>query len=208
MKPLDVSSTSSDGLNRRAFAGGSLLALATSCLLPQTAAAHGAMGPVSPPLLAPALSLTDHHGQTRAMRDALAASVTVVQTMFTGCSTVCPIQGAVFAEVQRRLAAQRTGQPVRLLSISVDALGDSPPTLRAWLQRLQADDRWWAGVPRVADVLPLQMALDGPGAIPRVGVDAHNNQLYVFDAQAKLRWRSSSLPSVDEVMRAVTHYAT
>ncbi len=194
------------GVSRRRLNHGGVLALASAGLGPLVAAAHG-FGPVNPPLLAPDLLLTDHQGRKRALRESLSACVTVVQTMFTGCSTVCPIQGAVFAEVQRRLALLQTRQPVRLLSISVDALGDTPQALQVWLRRHQADERWWAGVPRVADVLPLQLGLDGPGASPRMGADNHSDQLFIFDAQAKLRWRSSSLPAIEEVMRAVTYYA-
>jgi protein SCO1 len=197
--------------------------------------AHDSMGPVNPPTPAPDLTVTDHHGRARALRELLGDHITVLQTMFTGCSTVCPIQGALFARVQQRLAQIKTRQVVQLLSISIDPLGDSPQALNAWLQRLQApasahppapvktptqmqtrpqpqpqthsQPRWSAAVPKMADVTALQRGLDGATTPSAKPADEHSSRLYFFDAQARLRWRSSELPSVDEVMRVVVQMA-
>jgi protein SCO1 len=174
---------------------------------PDAAQAYDAMGAVDPPTPAPDFKLTDPLGRARSLREMLAGRVTVVQTMFTGCSTVCPIQGAVFAELQRRLAKLNSKQPVHLLSISIDPLGDSPQALKTWLDRLQAEANWTAGVPQMADVAALQRSLDGPAARPRNGADEHSDRLYFFDAQARLRWRSGALPAVAEVLRVIGYLA-
>lgn len=184
-----------------------LVALGAGVLPWPAARAHESIGPVTPPLAAPELPLLDHEGQPRMLRQWLAGQVTVAQTMFTGCATVCPIQGALFAELQKRLATLRTRQPVQLLSLSIDPLADTPQALQAWRRRLQAQDRWRAGVPRIADVAALQRALDGSTARARRGADDHSDQLYFFDAQSQLRWRSTSLPTLDEAMRVVAHLA-
>jgi protein SCO1 len=169
--------------------------------------AHDTIGPVNPPLAAPDLRLTDHLGQARSLRDWLAGRVSVVQTMFTGCTTVCPIQGALFAQVQSRLATAAARQRVQLLSLSIDPLADTPQALHAWLRRLQAGGHWAAGVPPVAEVDTLQRALDGAAARLRRGADDHSDKVYFFDAQSQLRWRSTSLPTVDEVMRVLARLA-
>jgi protein SCO1 len=185
--------------------------------------AHDSMGPVNPPAPAPDLTVTNHQGHARALRDVLGGHISVVQTMFTGCSTVCPIQGALFARVQQRLAQINTRQVVQLLSISIDPLGDSPQALNAWLQRLQPPSqaavatqqnqtptqaRWTAAVPKMADVGALQRGLDGATTPSAKPADGHSSRLYFFDAQARLRWRSSELPSLDEVMRVVGNLAS
>jgi protein SCO1 len=173
-----------------------------------SAHAGDGMGPVEPPTAAPDIQLTDHLGRARALREMLAGQVSVVQTMFTGCSSVCPIQGAVFAATQQRLAKRATRQPVQLLSISIDPLGDSPAALKAWLARLQAQPTWLAAVPTMAELPRLQRGLDGNTPARSTSVDAHSDRLYFFDAQARLRWRSGSLPGADEVMRVVSHLAS
>jgi protein SCO1 len=190
------------------------LVLLAACV-GQARAADG-MGPVEPPAAAPEVTLTDHLGRTRTLRELLAGQVSVVQTMFTGCSSVCPIQGAVFAEVQRRLAKQPTRAPVQLLSLSIDPLGDSPAALKAWLMRLQAQPSWLAAVPRMAELPALQRGLDGKAGGASASnsnsnsnsIDNHSDRLYFFDAQARLRWRSGALPGVHEVMRVVSHLAS
>jgi protein SCO1 len=173
-----------------------------------SAQAGDGMGPLQPPTAAPNIQLTDHLGRARALRDMLTGHVTVVQTMFTGCSSVCPIQGAVFAATQQRLAKRPTRQPVQLLSLSIDPLGDSPAALKAWLARLQAQPGWQAAVPTMAEVPTLQRGLDGNTPASSASVDAHSDRLYFFDAQARLRWRSGSLPAADEVMRVISHLAS
>jgi protein SCO1 len=175
---------------------------------PGQALAHFSTGPVTPPQLAPDLPFIDHLGQPQSLRRWLSGQVTAVQTIFTGCSSVCPIQGALFAAAQRQLAGQALRQPVRWLSISIDPLGDTPELLRAWLHRSGPPPASWvAAVPRVADVDRLRRSLDGGNAAPAPTLDAHSDKVYVFDAQAQLRWRTASLPTVEDVARVLRHLA-
>jgi protein SCO1/2 len=101
---------------------------------PAAVLAHAMPGPVSPPVPAPDLSFVDHHGQPQALRRWLTGQVTAVQTIFTGCSSVCPIQGALFDAAQRRLAGQALKRPVRWLSMAI-----STTWCRRWCCRRQ---RW------------------------------------------------------------------
>ncbi len=113
--------------------------------------AHGSFGPVQPALAAPALSLSDMNGQRVALTTMLTGRVTALQLMFTGCSATCPIQGAMFADVQQRLAAD--DPRLRLLSVSIDPLGDDPKALRAWLAKFGAQaSRWSAALPQLKEV--------------------------------------------------------
>jgi protein SCO1/2 len=188
-------------MRRRAFIG------ALGAVLLPPAGAHDTTGPVDPPVNAPDLVLVDHLGQSRRLPGWLRGNVTLVQLIFTGCSSVCPIQGALFAEVQRRVEAQPLSRPVRLLSISVDAQGDTPDALASWLGKMGARQPGWAAaVPPMKALAALQASLRGspPSA---TGLDAHSESVFFFDEQARLRWRSSALPTVDEVMRVLRHMA-
>lgn len=187
------------GPRRRAL----LAALAGAAWVPGVASAvppqqHARFGRVDPPLTAPALPLGRADGSRTDLQRELSGRVTAVQLMFTGCSAVCPIQGALFAEVARRLP----GPDCRLLSLSVDPLGDDAPALQAWLARFGSPKGWQAAVPKGRDVDRLLGFLDGRAE----GVDRHTGQVYLFDRRGRLVFRTADLPPpghVVEVLAAV-----
>ena len=108
--------------------------------------ANDSTGPVMPAVAAPALPLRRHDGAAPMLAAQLQGSLTAVQLMFTGCSTVCPIQGALFATLQAALLSERY-TAVRLLSLSIDPLADDPVALSAWLRRFGARPTWSAAAP-------------------------------------------------------------
>ena len=180
---------------------GAAAALAAGPMSPIRPAAHVAPGVVDPPVPVPSIGLTTASGLSQPLAQALTGHLTAVQLMFTTCSATCPIQGALFGELQRQLA--RSPLDWRLLSISIDALGDTPARLRGWLlQHGARADRWTAAVVSVRDVERLLDFVRGRAS----GPDRHTPQVYVFDAQARLRVRSTDLPppvAVATLMREV-----
>lgn len=192
-------------MNRR----GCLGVMVAGAMWSRGASAHADMGPVKPPVPAPDIGLLDHLGESRALRARMLGKFTALQTIFTGCSSVCPIQGAVFAEVQRQMAAAQWRQPVQLMSVSIDALGDTPAALRQWLTRVQAAPQAWVAAvpPKVSEVDTLQRSLAGSTAPAISDLNNHRENVYFFDAEARLRWRSSPLPSVEEVMDVLRNLA-
>ena len=182
---------------RRLLAAGALAWLG----VPHAARASG-VGPVIPAVEAPALPLRRHDGAQQTLALQLRGARTAVQLMFTGCSTVCPIQGALFAALQDALLAERDG-PVRLLSLSIDPLADDPAALRVWLQRLGAGPAWSAAGPTPQALHPMLSLFKGGVAAG----DRHTGQVYVFDRRARLVWRTSELPPQAEVMAALRHAA-
>jgi protein SCO1 len=165
-----------------------LTALAAPPLIAQTAApSHDPFGPVRPPLPAPKLPLTGGDGKRFELTDRLRGRVTGLQLMFTTCSATCPIQGALFGAVAPLLAGQRDMQ---LLSISIDPLGDSPQAVRAWLARFGRHTHWQAALPRVEDVDRLLDFVRGRAA----SADRHTAQVYLFDRQARLAYRTADMP--------------
>ncbi|HVM98251.1 MAG TPA: SCO family protein [Candidatus Acidoferrales bacterium] len=90
----------------------------------------------------PAFALVDSNGRPVTQAD-LQGGVWVVDFIFTSCPNVCPALTSQMARLQEKLAS-RSGQPVRLVSITVDPAHDTPAALRAYADRFKADpSRWW-----------------------------------------------------------------
>lgn len=185
------------GLSRRCCLASTAMGLLA--LAGMRARAHESAGPVQPARPAPAVGLTDQDGRRLTLPQLLLGKRSAMQLVFTGCSTVCPLQGAVFAQVQARLT-QRPLDGAQLLSLSIDPLGDTPTALRAWLARFGAQAHWIAAVPALSDVDHLQRAL---AEVQPDALDRHSNQVFFFDRTAKLAWRSTELPSALEVEQAL-----
>jgi protein SCO1/2 len=66
--------------------------------------------------------------------------------VFTSCSAICPIQSQTFAELQARAAP---GLHLRLMSISLDPLSDTPAVLREYARKFGAGREWrfYTGTP-------------------------------------------------------------
>ncbi len=184
-------------LSRRALLSNMILAAMAPICRPSYAQ-HGNLGLVRPPARLDDVWLIDQTAKKRRLNDILLQGVTAVQTIYTGCSSVCPLQGALFSAVQERLPKIRARYPVQLLSIGIDPLSDSPSALRDWLLRFDAGPAWNAATPSLEDVDRMRIALSG-SPLPLGNLADHSMQIYCFDASAKLRWRSADLPRLEDV---------
>lgn len=182
-------------ITRRGLLRG-MAALAAAGSLPLTLPVHAhGIGIVNPPLpLPPGATLLRHDGARLALQDMFAGRLTALQLMFTGCSQTCPLQGALFAEVQAGLA-RLPSKDVRLLSLSIDPFDDNK-RLTAWLKRFGAADRWAAAVPLPQHLDMITSALRQRGN-PK---DNHATQVYFIDRKAQLIWRSEELPPPQVVL--------
>ena len=178
-------------MRRRALVGA-----AVATLLP-AARAHGELGPVTPPRALPALKLTLHDGRQLSLQSLLAGRLTALQLMFTGCSAVCPVQGAVFAALQAQVLGALPG--AQLLSLSIDPLNDDARALAAWRQRLGAQPGWVAAAPPLphGDVM-----LDALAARAR-GSDRHSAQVVLIDRQGRLAFRCAEFAAPRDIARAM-----
>jgi protein SCO1/2 len=184
-------------INRRG-----LLRLAGACGLAcgvPAAAAAAPTGWVQPRLPAPPLRITMADGRSSALASAVANKVTAVQLMFTGCSSTCPPQGALFAAVAQSL----TRADVQLLSVSIDALGDTPSKVASWQARFGHHSAWRTAVADVKDVDRLGDFMKGHAG--KAGT--HTSQVFVFDRQGRLSYRTGDSPSAREVHELLTHIA-
>jgi len=174
-------------LARRALLRAAAAACVTGAV--RQAGAHDSIGVVKPALAVPALEMTSMDGRPVKLDALLRGKVTALQLMFTGCSATCPISGALFSDLQGRLAQAPSN--FQLLSVSIDPLGDDPKALRTWLQRFGArPERWTAALSTTKD---LDRLLDFVGGRAS-GVDRHTAQVYLFDTQARLSYRTTEMP--------------
>jgi protein SCO1/2 len=70
--------------------------------------------------------------------------------------------------------------------------------LREWIARFHARPVWAAVTPAPDDVDRIRAELAGRPSLPRNIAD-HSTQVYCFDQNAMLRWRSADLPRIKEV---------
>src|SRR5512139_2333680 len=86
--------------------------------------------------------LLDQDGkEVRFASEADGKKVVVVDTFFTTCTLICPILGAIFADLQDQLG-DRIGRDVRLISITVDPQTDIPPRLKIYAEQWEAKPGW------------------------------------------------------------------
>jgi len=87
----------------------------------------------------PAFTLTERAGR-RVTRDDLHGLVWVVDFIYTECKETCPTQSLQLARLQQEFAGSAE---LRLVSITVDPVHDTPDVLRGYAERYGAGDRWW-----------------------------------------------------------------
>lgn len=179
-----------DGTQRRSVLAVTGMVLAAAAM-PLVMAAEAPTGWVKPRLAAPPFRLIAGDGRKLSLSAMVADKVTAVQLMFTGCTTACPLQGIFFAAMADRLRKSEA----QLLSVSIDALGDTPTTLSKWQDKFGKSDSWLTSVADVTDVDKLADFMRG-----KTGQrGTHTTQVFIFDRQARLCYRTGDSPGVDEL---------
>ena len=82
-----------------------------------------------PGLEIPSIPVVTQDGRRVDFRDLVGDDVVAMSFIFTTCTTICPPIGANFGRL-RKLLGEDSG--VRLISVSVDPVTDTPERLRAW----------------------------------------------------------------------------
>lgn len=146
-------------------------------------------GPIRPARPLPDVALTRDDGTVTRLGAETQGGFTLVTLFFAGCTTTCPVQGAIFRAAQERLAAE--GLSANLLSVSVDALGDDPARLTEWLKAQGATAGWRAAKLDLDGVGPMVDALQGRGR----GYDVHDARVYLVDPRGRLVYVTEDMPS-------------
>lgn len=160
-----------------------------AALLLFVAATPGCRRDETPPVLGtlPGFSLTERSGTT-VTADDLRGQVWVAGFIFTRCPDVCPALSARMAGLQAPLAAGE--DPVRLVSLSVDPVHDTPQILREYAARYGAGPAWWfltgsrdAVVGLLRDGFRVAFADDGPPSAPIT----HSDRFVLVDRRLQVR---------------------
>ena len=90
----------------------------------------------------PNARLLDQDGrQVSFVDDVLGDKVVVIDFVYTTCTTICPVQSAMFNALQSKLA-DKLGDRVKLVSLSVDPRRDSPARLKQASQKYGSGPEW------------------------------------------------------------------
>lgn len=91
----------------------------------------------------PDVNLLTQHGKSVNLRtDVVGDKIVVLDFVYTTCTTICPVLSAILGQVQGELA-DRLGEEVVLVSLTVDPLRDTPARLKAYSANHRAGDGWF-----------------------------------------------------------------
>lgn len=103
--------------------------------------AQGAAAPAAKVELLDTRLLNQDGEPLRFDSEAVGDGVVVINFVYTRCTTVCPVLSAVFAQLQERLGP-RVGSDVRLVSLSLDPVSDTPARLKEHAMRYASGPGW------------------------------------------------------------------
>lgn len=166
------------------------------------AAISGAALAVNPPATEPTgfydlfrgMKLVDQDGAPL-VAQSLLGSTALFNFVFTGCSTVCPIQTRALTQLQDKLPSALQSR-FRLVSVSLDPLGDTPAALKSFARRMGADHKRWrfvTGRPSDIDRLSASLRLFREGTGPKK-LEDHSTALWLIDHQGQIRSRYNGNP--------------
>jgi len=102
--------------------------------------------------------LTQDGKQVHFYSDLVEGKVVAMNFIFTTCTTICPPLGANFSKLQQ-LLGDRVGNDIRLISVSVDPVTDTPQRMKAWGATFGAGPGWTLVTGNKGEVTKLLKAL-------------------------------------------------
>jgi len=174
-------------------------------------AAH-ALPSASPPGRAdfPNVPLVDQHGSPVRFYDDLVQGdhVVAIHFIYAQCADICPSTTANLARVQP-LLGERLGRRVRMASITIDPLHDTPAVLKAYAASFGAREGWrfLTGKPR--DILLIRRRLGVFDRDPVKDQDkTQHTGMLVYGNEARGRWsRVSALADPQRIFEGITRWS-
>lgn len=88
------------------------------------------------------LEMRDQHGSTvRFASDVIGDKIVALNFVYTSCQTACPVVSAIFSRLHEQLG-EKLQSDVRLVSISINPLTDTPVKLNEQAGRYHAGPDW------------------------------------------------------------------
>src|SRR5258708_5755814 len=147
----------------------------------------GATRPKGLPANAPAdvIVQTDDGRTVHFYSDLVKGRVVAINFIFTSCTTVCPLMGARFAQLQRLLReTNRPANDVSLISVSIDPATDTPERLATWARRMGGRPGWTLVTGPKPDMDTLTRSLGASAADPA----SHAPLIIIIDDRSG-RWQ-------------------
>jgi protein SCO1/2 len=89
------------------------------------------------------VKLVDQNGRELSFyTDLLQGRTVIINVMFATCTGACPVMSGTLEKIQNHLG-DRLGKDVRLLSISIDPVHDTPARLKEYAERFHARPGWY-----------------------------------------------------------------
>jgi protein SCO1/2 len=146
----------------------------------------------------PDVTLVNQQGKpVKLYSDLMDKGVVVVNFVFTTCTTICPLMGAEFGQLQK-LLRDRGHSSVRLISISIDPVTDTPDQLLAWGEKFHAGPNWTLLTGDKADIDKVRRAFGSYTP----DKSSHGSAAFVGDA-AKGKWTGISTWKVEDLFKLV-----
>jgi len=105
----------------------------------------------------------------------------IVNFIFTTCTTICPVQTATFAQVQRKLGER--ANDVTMISVSIDPEHDTPSRLRDYSQLFNAGPQWQFITGSMEEMIDIQKAFEAYH-----GAKMNHRPLVLIKAPDDERW--------------------
>jgi len=133
--------------------------------------------------------------------DIVGDHIVVVDFVYTTCTTVCPVLSAILLQVQSAVG-DRLGDDVRLVSISVDPLRDTPERMSAYAKKLHAGEGWqWL----TGDKLIVNEVLQSFGAYTP-NFEDHPAMVLVGDGSTGQWARFVGFPGANHIIEKIDEY--
>ena len=144
-------------------------------------------------------TLVDQEGQAvRFASEAVGDRIVAINFIYTSCTTTCPLASATFKRLQERLG-ERLGKEVRLISVSLDPVTDTPARLKDYAGRYKAKPGWVWLTGHKAEV---DQVLNGLGT-SSANFTEHPPLVMVGDGR-RGRWsRFYALPGPEQILKKV-----
>ena len=147
-------------------------------------------------------TLSDAEGHSlRLKSDVVGDHIVVVSFVYTTCTTVCPVVSAIFSDLQNKLGS-RLDKDVRLVSLTVDPLRDTPSRLKNYSAQYGAKPGWfWLTGPSAS----VTEALKGFGAYTP-NFEEHPVVVMIGDGKSGKWSRHYGLSNSEHLLTKVDEY--
>lgn len=151
----------------------------------------------------PGMMLIDAAARPRDLKGELTRGrIVIINFAYTTCDSICPVGNDVMAGVDDLLEQEAPARPVRLLTVSIDPMQDTPDLLAEAAARFGASRNWvWL----TGDPGDIDRLLSSFGA-SYFDIATHDPVFLVGDPATGRYLRMLAMPEPEELMAALRHF--